>query len=1113
MGVSSFTEMMELNREYWELSGYKPLSERFVPDWFRPAIKAYDKNGGKYTTAPYGSKAYMDFWGEELRRCREGYKIRTFFCPGDLYYWLNYYKLPVPRVDGSGREIGPPQFWEAHYVFSHIVEWARKLKKNLVVLKPRGVGWSEYVASMAANLYTHTPQSVTMFTASNEDYLDGIMGKWHGSLDWNNANTQRGLKLLSQAKNTKHERRASMKDKEGIEFGHMSKGIGIIADKPGKVRGARTNLLIFEEFGSYKESIKTLMTSRDLMEVGGIKFGIAVCFGCVCAGTKVWTNSGKLVSIEDLRQTEGILGHSGRGVSKEPITYMQPPSEKPCYRITTHTGRTLECSEDHPVYAITGYKYPKRERAKKYRKQGFGRAPGKAVFHYGFKRTDELKIKDRVAVIDSVPVFGTKQMWEPRLVGWLIGDGTYGFDKTPVLSNCDHEINSYIENRFDTETETEYITEDGKCYKETRIKGICHELRNIGIYGQTKDKKRLPGDIHSYSKETICELLGGILDTDGYVQLRDNKVRVNITLSVLGLCEELLLLFQKLGIHGNIQPIKPSKRERRIKDTRVYYRLLIDDTLSIQRLQEEISLFPKEKQTRLDFILEGNQASEISESHLEKGIRMERVINIEYIGIKPIYNLTAGNSHTYIANGIVTHNTGGDEGSNGRLIEGLMHAMSRPKLYDMLPLKHRFTPDGSVRESGLFFPSYVCMMKYNNRQGVTDIEQAYNECVNIREAYKAEGAIKEHQDYAAEKPFYIEEAFAKSGTNPFNALKLANQELRLTTLQGNYPKPQRGELQWRYKEGTSQITGVEWTECPNGRIELLEKPELDSTGKPYKNLYIGGIDGIDMGSDNSLVGSAGSKFACVVKKRFLSPEKTGNIYVAKYVERPPDERDAFEIALKLAIWFGCKFNVERTRKEVISYFRQHKMLRYMAKAPTISTENVDPKKANNIYGTPVNEKIILHGIGKVKEYVDDFSEAIFFLDMIKELREYAYERKGRFDIVAAMQMCELLDEDYDASALFAKSNKPQSTDLEEWGYYTDPVTGYKKFGPIPTGAGRPVDEQYQRLGFETPEELYTEHGEPGKEHSEEGGFDWVDPEESGGVVNPNNKLHFSLGAA
>nr|UVY43561.1 MAG: hypothetical protein [Bacteriophage sp.] len=77
-------------------------------------------------------------------------------------------------------------------------------------------------------------------------------------------------------------------------------------------------------------------------------------------------------------------------------------------------------------------------------------------------RADLCKVGEQVGIIDEIPFFGKNKMWEPRLVGWLIGDGSYGYDKTPVLSNCDSEINNYVLSNFDTKIERERITKDGK---------------------------------------------------------------------------------------------------------------------------------------------------------------------------------------------------------------------------------------------------------------------------------------------------------------------------------------------------------------------------------------------------------------------------------------------------------------------------------------------------------------------------------------------------------------------------------------------------------------------------------------------------------------------------
>lgn len=45
-----------------------------------------------------------------------------------------------------------------------------------------------------------------------------------------------------------------------------------------------------------------------------------------------------------------------------------------------------------------------------------------------------------IATISAPLVFGEEELFDPYLVGLLIGDGSYGFDKTPRLSNCDKDV-------------------------------------------------------------------------------------------------------------------------------------------------------------------------------------------------------------------------------------------------------------------------------------------------------------------------------------------------------------------------------------------------------------------------------------------------------------------------------------------------------------------------------------------------------------------------------------------------------------------------------------------------------------------------------------------------
>lgn len=64
--------------------------------------------------------------------------------------------------------------------------------------------------------------------------------------------TETAFKRVRMVTNTGMFKRASKKDKDGVEFGHMSEIEGIVADSAEKIRGDRTERLFYEEAGSDK---------------------------------------------------------------------------------------------------------------------------------------------------------------------------------------------------------------------------------------------------------------------------------------------------------------------------------------------------------------------------------------------------------------------------------------------------------------------------------------------------------------------------------------------------------------------------------------------------------------------------------------------------------------------------------------------------------------------------------------------------------------------------------------------------------------------------------------------------------------------------------------------
>lgn len=105
------------------------------------------------------------------------------------------------------------------------------------------------------------------------------------------------------------------------------------------------------------------------------------------------------------------------------------------------------------------------------------------MFEELFKRADEFKIGDRVCECRAVPVFGDDTLFDARLVGMLIGDGSYGFNETVRYSTEDQELFEYIKSRYQYSVFATHVTKKGNLYREMRISGLCSNLRNIGIYG------------------------------------------------------------------------------------------------------------------------------------------------------------------------------------------------------------------------------------------------------------------------------------------------------------------------------------------------------------------------------------------------------------------------------------------------------------------------------------------------------------------------------------------------------------------------------------------------------------------------------------------------------
>ena len=354
----------------------------------------------------------------------------------------------------------------------------------------------------------------------------------------------------------------------------------------------------------------------------------------------------------------------------------------------------------------------------------------------------------------------------------------------------------------------------------------------------------------------------------------------------------------------------------------------------------------------------------------------------------------------------------GTSGEQGPQLVGLKTMFYNPKGYSMLPFFNTSTANGEPHLTGYFIPSYS--MWFGSEDGTV---KGYDERGVVNEEAAKEDYLKQWSQIEdphtllikkAEYCFTPEDAFVLEGDNMFDSEKLADQ-LANIEIHKTVERPKNYKLFWPIKDGNPDINGKPvLREDPMGKIQIVEMPILDEHGNPIRNLTVAGIDSIDVDASTSTGQNDVSEFCMVILRRqygLQSPK-----IVAIYKDRPKSIQDAFANALKLCQFYGCKVLVEATRISIKNYFEQKGFLSYMMHRPQ-ATANTTGRTNFRQYGVPATQAIIEHQLELIDQYIDNYCDTIQFPNMLDELLRYSYANKRKFDIVAAMGICLLADEE------------------------------------------------------------------------------------------------------
>ena len=441
-----------------------------------------------------------------------------------------------------------------------------------------------------------------------------------------------------------------------------------------------------------------------------------------------------------------------------------------------------------------------------------------------------------------------------------------------------------------------------------------------------------------------------------------------------------------------------------------------------------------------------------------RGDRMERIF-FEESGSNP-HLITTYNQAEALVNIQGTRfgvrfvwGTGGD---SGPALAGLAKMFYEPESFNMLPYKHNHTQTGEYVYTAFFVPAYSMVTKFCDHRGVCDeieAKQYYN-----TERLKKSSDPQNLLEYKSEYCFYPEEALIREGSNRFDSALLAEQIANIE-LHKLVEQPRNARLTYPYNR---DIGTIDYSQSPkleyhsSGKIQIIEEPIKDDNDIPYANLYVVGIDGIDADKSTSSGQKDVSNFAVVVKRRALGLMEPK--YVAIYKDRPKDIREAHTIALALCEYYNAKAMVEATRVSVITFFKEKKKSNLLFRRPKAVSATIS-KTNSNQFGCPAVQQYIDHELDLIECYINDYYYNIHHLELLQELIKYSYENKRKFDLVAAMQMAELADEE-----MMGKTPKRISQSTEGWrdiGYYIDEY-GIKRYGVIPKDVNNNRKKQYDK---------------------------------------------------
>src|SRR5438132_1965775 len=270
--------------------------------------------------------------------------------------------------------------------------------------------------------------------------------------------------------------------------------------------------------------------------------------------------TGERMTIEQAvqRQIEKIHGFTLDGrIRPMEIGAWVDSGIKPCFKVTTRSGRSVEVTGHHPFLTVRGW-----------------------------QPLHDIVVGDRIAAPRVVNCFGSDSSMELgriRLLAYFIAEGSLT-TATPGFTNVDPALVGDFMDQISRHFPTLHVRRHRITYYSAgprtggRLKNpLALWLREFGLMGKLSDAKRFPECAWRWDRSRLAEFIKTLMSCDGTVYSLLGYPRIEFAVASQGLAEDLHHALVRFGIVAKLW----KKKDR-------CWRVEITEPASVERYQREI---------------------------------------------------------------------------------------------------------------------------------------------------------------------------------------------------------------------------------------------------------------------------------------------------------------------------------------------------------------------------------------------------------------------------------------------------------------------------------------------------------------------------------------------